>query len=188
MAISNICAYLQKRNKPTVFTFIFCLEITLFEAFLNSFRCGGVPCFFIQVIAWRRSIFFKISDAHFSLCISLTVIMFCSCNLRNFHLVAWIMSWSMGCNIDVAFGGKNWSFTLLYSTVEYDEACPRIAISFSFQMASYGLTSSIRFQILLMSSKHFCLNNTLQIIDIIWCFWSSLGLHVSILPMLNLLP
>ena len=32
------------------------------------------------------------------------------------------MPWSIGCNTDVVFGGKNWSFTLLYSTVGWDDA------------------------------------------------------------------
>ena len=139
--------------------------------------------FFIQVIAWRTSIFFKISDAHYSLCISITVIMFCSCNLRNFCLVAWIMPWSTGCNTHVMFGGKNWSFTLLYSTVGWDDALSKNTNTFLFQMPSYGLTSSTRFQILLMSFKHFCFNITLQIIVLFWYLWSSVGFHISILLM-----
>ena len=77
--------------------------------------------FFIQVIAWRTSIFFEISDERFSLCISIMVIMLHSCNLRNYRLVAWIMPWYMGCNPDVVFGGNNWSFTLLYWTVGWDD-------------------------------------------------------------------
>ena len=75
------------------------------------------------------------------------------------------MPWSMGCNTDVVFGGKNWSFTLLYSTVGWDEALSKNKNIFHFSNAilplNFNLVSNTPDVI-----QAFFWNNTLQIIDL----------------------
>ena len=73
----------------------------------------------------------------------------------------------MDCNTDVVFGGKNWSFTLLYSTVGWDEALSKNKNIFLFSNAI------LRFNFFNLVSNtpdviqaFFFLNNALQIIDL----------------------